>query len=395
MQQHFLHTPEGVRDIYGVQCENKLYLEQCFRKSFRSFGYQAIQTPTFEFFDIFSREIGTTPSKDLYKFFDREGNTLVLRPDITPAIARCAAKYFAEDETAVRLSYMGNTFVNNSSYQGRLKEVTQAGAELLGDCSVDADAEIIALSIRSLLAAGLKEFQISIGHVGFLDGLVRESGLDEETVTEMNELIANRNFWGVRELVDPLPMERDLKQLFDSLGEFYSGKEQLERLKASAGRYPQIAGTVQRLIELYEALSLYGVEDYVSFELCIPERREYYTGIVFHGYSFGSGEPVVKGGRYDRLLAHFGKDFSAIGFAIVVDRILLALERQKIAIPEETNVSLLIYEPKFRKKAILESCERRSRGENVELVRKKDGISKEKYVEYSRQKNYKEVVFLV
>ena len=101
----------------------------CIRDSLKGYGYHPIQTPTFEFFDIFGKEIGTTPSKELYKFFDREGNTLVLRPDMTPSIARAAAKYFMDEDMPIRLCYMGNTFINNSSYQGRLKESTQLGAE--------------------------------------------------------------------------------------------------------------------------------------------------------------------------------------------------------------------------------------------------------------------------
>ncbi|MCI8991357.1 MAG: ATP phosphoribosyltransferase regulatory subunit [Eubacterium sp.] len=396
MQQHLLHTPEGVRDIYNTQCENKLYLEQRFHKSFQSYGYQAIQTPTFEFFDIFSREIGTIPSKDLYKFFDREGNTLVLRPDITPSVARCAAKYFSEDETAVRLYYMGNTFINNSSYQGRLKEVTQAGAELLGDDSADADAEIIALSIKSLLSAGLREFQISIGHVGYFNGLAKAASLEEELVEEIKELMQNRNFWGIKELIQPLDLEENLKRLFYSLGEFYDRADQLEELTALADGYPEIKEAILRLMELYEVLKLYEAENYISFELGIPEQKQYqyYTGIVFHGYSFGSGEPIVKGGRYDRLLAHFGKDFSAIGFAIVVDQILMALERQNIAIPQANNVSLILYDPQKRTESVTEACRRRSMGECVELVRKKDGVAEDAYQKYSRQKKYKEVIYI-
>ena len=97
MKRQLLHTPEGVRDIYNDECEKKLILQDELLKVQKQYGYHPIQTPTFEFFDTFGREIGTTPSKDLYKFFDREGNTLVLRPDITPSIARCAAMYFGEE----------------------------------------------------------------------------------------------------------------------------------------------------------------------------------------------------------------------------------------------------------------------------------------------------------
>ena len=109
MEQRLLHTPEGVRDIYSGEYARKKALLQKLHRVVEGYGYCDIETPTFEYFDVFSREIGTTPSKDLYKFFDREGNTLVLRPDMTPAIARAYAKYFSNEELGVRLSYMGNT----------------------------------------------------------------------------------------------------------------------------------------------------------------------------------------------------------------------------------------------------------------------------------------------
>ena len=160
MSQRLLHTPEGVRDIYGKEYEEKLYVESRLRDCIRLYGYRDIQTPTFEFFDVFSREIGTTPSRELYKFFDKEGNTLVLRPDFTPSIARCAAKYFGEERHPLRFSYIGNTFINTSNLQGKLKEVTQLGAELIGDSSVEADAEKARayaelLYSQALLIAGL------------------------------------------------------------------------------------------------------------------------------------------------------------------------------------------------------------------------------------------------
>ena len=115
MKKQLLHTPEGVRDINNEECEKKLLLQSDLLGILKGYGYHPIQTPTFEFFDIFGKEIGTTPSKELYKFFDKEGNTLVLRPDFTPSIARCAAKYFMEEKVPLRFSYNGNTFTNTSN----------------------------------------------------------------------------------------------------------------------------------------------------------------------------------------------------------------------------------------------------------------------------------------
>ena len=123
MKKDLLHTPEGVRDIYNGECASKLVLQSKLHDVCALYGYNDIQTPSIEFFDVFSKERGSVSSNEMFKFFDRYGNTLVLRPDMTPAIARTAAKYFAESKLPLKLCYVGNTFVNvNKSYQGKLKE---------------------------------------------------------------------------------------------------------------------------------------------------------------------------------------------------------------------------------------------------------------------------------
>ena len=201
------------------------------------YGYHDIQTPTFEFFNIFGSQIGTTPSKDLYKFFDKEGNTLVLRPDFTPSIARSAAKYYIDEDMPVKLCYMGNTFINSSDYQGRLKETTQCGAELIGDSSVAADAEILSMVVDSFLECGLKNFQISVGHAQFFLGLVKAAGIDEEAETELRELISNKNFFGVEEFAETLQLTEEVKCLFGMLGNFDIKLEELTAAKEKAQKF--------------------------------------------------------------------------------------------------------------------------------------------------------------
>ena len=352
MKRQLLHTPEGVRDIYNDECEKKLILQDELLKVQKQYGYHPIQTPTFEFFDTFGREIGTTPSKDLYKFFDREGNTLVLRPDITPSIARCAAMYFGEENMPIRLCYMGNTFLNNNSYQGRLKESTQLGAELLGDSTVDADAEIIAMVIDCLKKAGLKEFQLSVGHAEFFRGLTDAAVLNEEQEVELHDLISNKNYFGVTEFAETLNLNDDLKALFGMLGNLYTGADELQTAKKYADAYPRILNAIERLEELHQVLKIYGIDKYVSVELGIVSNYQYYTGIIFAGYTFGSGEPIVKGGRYDELLTYFGKESASIGFAIVIDQLMAALSRQKIEIPVQYQNELIIYGQEMRSEAV-------------------------------------------
>ena len=394
MKRQLLHTPEGVRDIYNDECEKKLILQDELLKVQKQYGYHPIQTPTFEFFDTFGREIGTTPSKDLYKFFDREGNTLVLRPDITPSIARCAAMYFGEENMPIRLCYMGNTFLNNNSYQGRLKESTQLGAELLGDSTVDADAEIIAMVIDCLKKAGLKEFQLSVGHAEFFRGLTDAAGLNEEQEEELHDLISNKNYFGVTEFAEPLNLNDDLKALFGILGNLYTGADELQTAKKYADAYPRILNAIERLEELHQVLKIYGIDKYVSVELGIVSNYQYYTGIIFAGYTFGSGEPIVKGGRYDELLTYFGKESASIGFAIVIDQLMAALSRQKIEIPVQYQNELIIYGQEMRSEAVKKAMELRKCGSNVELMARDISKTEEDYRAYAEQNHCVNVTFM-
>ena len=327
MKNKLLHTPDGVRDLYNEAYKKKLNIQNQLHHVFTEYGCLDIQTPTFEYFDVFSNQIGTTPSKDLFKFFDTEGNTVVLRPDFTPSIARCVAKYFEPAEEPVKLCYMGNTFANASNYQGRLKETTQCGVEYVGDGSAKADAHMLAMVVDCIKAIGIEDFQISVGHAGFFDALLESAKLPRKQANVLRELLNNKNFIGVEEFVREIDIEDELKPLFLLLAEFDIADEELFNAKGWARKYPKVASAIESLEELNTNLKANGIEKYVSFELGMISNYEYYTGIIFAGYTYGLGEPIVKGGRYDSLLSNFDKDAPAIGFAFVVDQLLTATEK--------------------------------------------------------------------
>ena len=382
--EKLLHTPEGVRDIYNVECGKKLALENRLKKTLHLFGYHDIQTPTFEYFDVFRKEIGTIPSKDLYKFFDKEGNTLVLRPDITPSIARVAATLFGEEDLPIRLCYTGNTFINHSNNQGRLREVTQMGAELIGDDSVEADAEMLAMVIESMQAIGLKEFQLSVGHLGFFQSLIEDAALDEEARERVVELINNRNYFGVEEYLDSIMGKRSSKEAFAALGNLVGGVEVLAKAKNIA---PNSSGimAVKRLEKIYDILALYGVEKFVTFDLSMTGNYGYYTGIIFRGYTFGTGDAVVKGGRYDHLLEKFGKTSASIGFAIVIDELMNALIRQKIRIVYTRKNAIVLYDESRARDAIRLAKDFRAKAKNTELIKKSPEKGLEDYIRFGKE----------
>lgn len=367
MKNILLHTPEGVRDIYGNELAGKEHIEQVIGEKLSRFGYESIETPTFEFFDVFSKEIGTTPSKELYKFFDKEGNTLVLRPDFTPSIARCAAKYYMDETQPIRFCYKGNTFINTGSLQGKLKEVTQMGAELMNDASVEADAEMIALVVESLLQTGLKEFQVSIGEVEYFKGLCEEAGLSSETAEDLRELISGKNLFGAEELLKERNVCAEERERLLKISDFFGAVEILDEAEAQVHNETS-KQAVLHLKKLYEVLKAYGVEKYVSFDLGMLSKYHYYTGVIFKAFSYGVGDAIVKGGRYDKLLGYFGKSAPAIGFAVVIDDLLLSLERQNGTYQEKPVVQKLTYTESDYAEKLKMAQVLRSEGKRVALI---------------------------
>lgn len=387
-----LHTPEGVRDIYSNECRAKLAVQDKLHQVLHLYGYQDIQTPTFEYFDVFRKEIGTISSRELYKFFDREGDTLALRPDITPSIARAAATLFETEDFPIRLCYVGSTFINHSSYQGRLKESTQLGAELIGIDSVEADAEMIAMVVDGLKKVGLKEFQVNIGHVDFLQSLMEATGLSKEQQEEIYNLIANRNFFGVEELLEQADASPELKETFRLLPEFAGDVDVLKKAVEHAPT-DQAKQAVGRLLKIYKLLALYGADDYVTFDLSMSGHYGYYTGIVFRAYTYGTGDAIVTGGRYDHLLEKFGKQTPSIGFAIIIDELQNALSRQKITVETGHN-NLIVYTDATEKWAIALAKDFREKGKYMELLKRTEEDSKETFIAYGKRTHAVSMLYL-
>ena len=393
MANKLLHTPDGVRDIYGVECTRKAAIQNRILEIFHLYGYQDIETPTFEFFDIFNESRGSVKAKEMFKFFDRDNHTLVLRPGETPAIARCVTKYFTEEDMPLRLCYLERTFINNTSYQGRLKEAAQTGVELIGDDSSDADAEILAMVIRALKAAGLTEFQVELGEVDFFRGLLEEAGMDEEMEEKLRELIENKNYFGVEELVMEQPIPQELKDAFLKLPELFGSLEEIQAAREFT-KNPRALRAIDRLEEVNRILEYYDLSEYVSYDLGMLSQYQYYTGIIFKAYTYGTGDYIVNGGRYDKLLIQFGKDAPAVGFGISVDDLMLALSRQKIDTPVRVVNTMILFEPESREQAIQLAKHFRDTSMPVQLQLKKADKTLEAYKAYAGRTTITNLLYL-
>ncbi|MGN0153716.1 MAG: ATP phosphoribosyltransferase regulatory subunit [Lachnospiraceae bacterium] len=391
--EKLLHTPEGVKDIYDNECKKKRKILHKLHHVLSLYSYNDIETPTFEFFDIFNHDKGSASSNEMYKFFDRDNNTLVLRPDMTPSIARCVAKYYDDEELPIRLCYQGNTFFNTHNHQGKLNEITQLGAELINDDSSAADAEVIATVIDCFLAAGLKEFQIEIGEVDFFKGILEEAKLDEKTAEEIRNYIHNRNFFGLESLIKELNLDEKVEKVLLSFDQLFGGYEMLENAKQLVTNATSLEA-IERLEKVYKALSYSGYEQYISFDFSLLSRYEYYTGIMFRGYTYGTGDAVVKGGRYNNLLKQYGKDAPAIGFAFYIDDLMMAISRQKVEVEVDNSDSIILYDIEYQKTAIHFANHLRRSDRKVELIRKSKKKEIRDYADYGKKNHFSGMFYL-
>lgn len=393
MNEKLLHTPEGVRDVYDTECKKKLKIVDKLHHIMELYSYHDIETPTFEYFDIFNRDKGSAKSNEMYKFFDRENNTLVLRPDMTPSIARCVAKYYADDNLPIRLCYQGNTYKNIHNLQGKLKESTELGGELVNDDSSAADAEILATIIDCFLASGLKEFQIEVGNVNFFKGLITEAGIDADEEENIRSYINNKNSFGLSNYVKTLDLKNEIVEAFSNFDSLFGGLDMLERAKGFVTNEVSLEA-ISRLERVYQALSIYGYEKYVGFDLGMLSHYKYYTGIIFRGYTYGTGDAIVKGGRYNNLLKQFGKDAPAIGFCFSVDELMLALSRQKIEVDVEYTDVLMLYPREFQETGIMVGKLAREQGHCVELVRMSTKCSIDDYMNYALKHHFQMIFYI-
>jgi ATP phosphoribosyltransferase regulatory subunit len=312
---------------------------------------------------------------------------------MTPSVVRCACKYFSKEDMPVRLGYLGNTFINKSSYRGRLKESTEIGAELIGDGGKDADAESVAVVIECLLNCGLKEFQIDAGHAGFLEGLFEEAGISDEVAEEIRELLKNKNFFALENLLLELELSDNIRKVFDTIQKYTGSIEQVEVVSKLLIN-EKCHKAIRRLTELYKIMGYYGYEQYMSFDLCMVTEYRYYTGVIFNGYTYGTGDAIVSGGRYDSLMKQFGNDVPAVGFKISVDGLLTALSRQKIEIEVPSVKTMIVYHDASKEVAIRLACQMRKEGKWVSVFSIEPGSDLERYLQLGKKDEMEELLYI-
>ncbi len=319
------HVPDGVEDCLPAECCIKKNIEKSLREEFILGGYEEIETPSYEYYDVFQSGVGSYMQESMIKFVDSKGRILVLRPDITVPIARVAATKLGNG--VKRLFYIQNSFAAAAPAIGKAGEFTQAGVELIGDKRYQADAEVISLAIRSLKTAGLADFTIDIGQVSFFKSLINGLDLSSSDTDILRHAVDSKDIQAINAVTGRLKISGRLKEQILELPGLFGGNEVFDKaLQLSDNDGCRKA--VENLRNVYDLLSELGIADYLMIDFGILHDIAYYSGIIFRGITPGIGFPVVSGGRYDELLQRFGRPSPATGFALGIKRVMIAMERQ-------------------------------------------------------------------
>ena len=323
MTSKVYQVPYGTKDILPGEMKSRRRIETAIVDVFDKWGYDEVKTPDFEYVDTF----GNGGTKGDFRFFDRNNNLLVLRNDMTAPIARLTATRLSGGEKIKRLCYLANLYRYEEIQAGRQCEFEQAGVELLGASGAAADAEVIVLAAEALQAAGVQQFAVSLGHVDFINGLAEEAGFDGEQTKQLKDCLRRHDAVGMQHMADSMENIRpEIKQLFADFLFLQGGVELIQRLQAVVTN-PKALSALEDLHRIYDLVEAYGAAAYLSFDLGLYRSFDYYTGMLFEVYMPEIGYPIAGGGRYDKMMQGFGMDCPATGFALGVDRVVLALER--------------------------------------------------------------------
>ncbi|REE66409.1 ATP phosphoribosyltransferase regulatory subunit [Paenibacillus taihuensis] len=357
--------PIGVKDYLPHAVSKLRQIENQVLACMSSWGYEQIMTPTMEYYDTVGVASSTSDQK-LFKLLNNRGTTLVLRSDMTAPIARVVASVLKDVQFPIRLSYHSNVFRAIEEEAGREAEFFQTGVELVGDASAEADAEVVALAIASLQAAGVSRFKIAIGHVGFLNGLFEEALPGQlEAQEELKAYLLGRDYVGYRECLRGLTLSEQMRLELEGIIRLRGGQEICDQAMALSLDATAQA-SIKHLCEMWDVLAAYGVQEHVLIDLTMIGDFKYYTGMTFEGYAADLGFPVASGGRYDNLLQQFGRPAPATGFAIKTTRIL---ELIGAAAGEQAAERILIgYDAEGRQAALAKASELRGAATADEAV---------------------------
>lgn len=333
--------PKGVKDFLPNKAAKIEYLKTTLQGLFTQWGFRPIIPPQLEFLAALERGLGEGLRAKTFRFDDRQSGQLVaFPPDITPQVARIVATRMREVPLPLRLCYQGRVLRHTEQQAGKDREIFQAGVELIGLDSPEADAEMIAMAVESLQALGAGDFTIDIGQVEFFRGVMDGLPLTGEQALEVQQAIARKDSSSLKSLLETAPLSDRAREEILALPRLFGGREVLARAEQVVSN-DRSKRALENLARILETLEVYGVQDHITFDLGELRGLDYNTGVTFQGFLTGFGRAVCSGGRYDNLTARYGYPAPATGFAFNILSLLFALDRELDAVALKSSDALI------------------------------------------------------
>jgi len=322
----YTQIPPGTQILIGHAARRRRVLERALCSVFEGWSYEEIVPPIFDYYDVFIKGMGRGLEEQVYRFIDRDGNILALRPEFTSLVAKTAVTRLASAPKPIRLYYSGEVLRFEKPKGGRQREFAQIGVENLGG-GKQADVEILLIAVESLQRLGISEFQINLGSVDFFGGIVDRIDLPEEQISRLKAVINLKDQPGLETLLQSLPLEERRKSILRAIPHLTGGREVLTEARGLI-RNERSIQSLDHLEEIYTIFDKLGLARHLTIDLGEVRGFDYYTGILFRAYVPQLGFEVASGGRYDGLPATFGEDLTAVGFSFSLDRL------EQIATPQ-------------------------------------------------------------
>ena len=346
-----LHTPKGTQDVLPDEVKQYRYIEDRLTENFELWNYNEIRSPTIEFVETLSTGVGSDLVDTMFKFQDFDGKLLALRAEMTAPVARIVTTRMQSAPEPIRLFYINNVFRYNQSYLKREREFCQAGVELVGCNTPEADGEVLALFISSLKQVGLNEVRVDLGHASLLKDLMNVAGLDKQQKVAIQGILACRDAVGLNNFMEQNSFQSKLREIFLELSRCRRLAD-LSSVSLKGSNYEKVNNQLESLIDLQKTLVDFEIEDFVFFDFSLTKKIEYYTGMVFEASVPNLGLPIGSGGRYDNFIEKFGKlKLPATGFALEIGKLLQALTAQGFEIPSNQKTRVIV-SSSLRKTAI-------------------------------------------
>jgi ATP phosphoribosyltransferase regulatory subunit len=333
--------PKGVTDFLPEQAETIGFIEEMINRTFELWGFRRIIPPMLEFEELLAIGMDDSLRDKSFRFEDRQSHRLLaIPPDITPQVARIEAMRMSGYPLPHRLYYNGRVLRQVESQSGRSREVYQAGVELIGLDSPEADAEMIAMSAEILRKLGFGSFKIDLGQVAFFRGIMASAKLAAPVVAALQESIARKDSTTVRSILEGVSIPDATKSEIAALPRMFGSTDVIQKASKTV-RNDRSRRALENLAKVVDILAIHGIKDELTIDLGEIRGLSYHTGVTFEGFVPGLGEPVCGGGRYDGLMGRYGRSTPATGFAFNVLNLLQGVEKSSgINLPKSPKILL-------------------------------------------------------